>query len=416
MSKPFYRHLLLSMGALLPLTAEALAAELFVADRASNRILSFDEESGDFLRVVTSTGLDGPSGLTFGPDGFLYVSNVQGGPFPGMAASVVKVDPVTGATTPFITSVLAPGGIVYHEGSNSLFVSEFAEMGISDGNEVYRFDASGTLMQTIGTGSPNTGRAGMTFDGGGNLYVSEMNLTGAFSRVLKYDAPVGDPGDDYASTATTFASGEDVTLAITAPPSGFNGLAFDDHGSLYVASLVGQSLIKFYVSGGAVVEGVPFGAPLPYPSGIMVEADGNILVTSLGNNNPMDPFYPNLFPGTIARFHADTFGTSQFLVGDVNRDTVVDGADLAAWQASYGTPYNVMMNADLDGDFDTDGRDFLLWQRGYNNSGVAGDFQPTGVVRYEPALANVLSVPEPSGLIMLGIVGSFAVFRIAAVR
>jgi hypothetical protein len=38
----------------------ASAAELFVADRATNRVLSFDEATGDFVRVVTATGLDGP--------------------------------------------------------------------------------------------------------------------------------------------------------------------------------------------------------------------------------------------------------------------------------------------------------------------------------------------------------------------
>jgi hypothetical protein len=343
---------------------------------------------------------------------------VQAGPFPGSAASVVKVDPVTGTTTPFITSVTAPGGIGYHAGSNTLFVSEFAEFGISDGNEVHRFDASGNLLQTIGTGSPNTGRTGITFDDRGNLYVSEANLLGAAGAVLKYNAPVGNPLDNYATTATMFASGADVTLAIPAPPSGFNGLAFDDDGNLYVASLIGQSLIKYFVAAGTVVEGIPFGAPLPYPSGVMIGEDGNILVTSLGNDNPADPFYgPATFPGNISRFHANTFGTSPFLNGDANRDTVVDGADLAAWQAFYGNPYDPQMNADLDADYDTDGRDFLLWQRGYGNSGVPGDFQPTGVVRYEPLVLDVVSVPEPNGVVLLGLaVGAIIFVRAALVQ
>ncbi len=367
------------------------AAEVFVADRASNRILSFDETTGDFLRVVTAVGLDEPSGLTFGPNGYLYVSNVNSGPFPGSAANVVKVDPVTGTTTPFVTDIIGPGGIAYHAASDTLFVSEFAEAGISDGNEVYRYDASGNLLQTLGTSSANTGRTGMTFDDGGNLYVSEANFFGAAGSVLKYDAPVGDPLDPYATTGTTFASGSIVTLAIPAPPSGFNGLAFDDDGNLFVASLVGQSLIKFFVSEGEVVEGVAFGAPIPYPSGVMIGDDGNVLVTSLGNDNPADPFYgPQTFPGSIVRFNAGKFGSAPFLLGDVNRDTVVDGDDLAAWQGSYGVGFG----GDLDGDFDTDGRDFLLWQRGFGNSGVAGAFQPVGMARYEPAIALV-SVPEP---------------------
>ncbi len=376
------------------------AAELFVADRATDRILSFDETTGDFLRVVTDTGLDQPSGLTFGPDGFLYVANVQSGPFPGSAANVVKVDPVTGTTTPFITDIIAPGGIAYHAASNTLFVSEFGNF---DGDEVYRYDSAGNLLQTLGTGSAPTARTGITFDNEGNLYVSEANFFGAAGSVLKYAAPVGNPLDNYATTATTFASGATVTLAIPAPASGFNGLTFDDNGDLFVASLIGQSLVKFSVSEGVVTQGVPFGAPLPYPSGVFIDENEDILVSSLGNDNPSDPFYGNnLFPGSISRFNETLFGSSPFLVGDVNRDTIVDSADLAAWQATYGIPYDSMANADLDGDFDTDGRDFLLWQQGYGNSGVAGPFQPTAMARYVPVFETI-AVPEPGTLVLLSL-------------
>jgi hypothetical protein len=371
------------------------AAELFVADRANERVLSFDEESGNFLRVVTDQGLSQPSGLTFGPGGFLYVSNSAG--FPGGAASVVKVDPLTGTTTPFITDVIGAGGVAYHESSNTLFVSEFGNF---DGDEVFRYDATGALLQTLGSGSAPTARSGMTFDANGNLYVSEFNLTGVGS-VLRYAAPVGNPTEPFSTTGSTFASGADVTLAIPAPAAGFNGLAFDDNGQLFVASLIGQSLIKFQVSGGTVVDGNPFGAPLPYPSGVLIGEDGNILVSGLGNDNPSDPFYgPATFPGSITRFNAAMFGNAPFLMGDVNRDSTVDGADLGAWQATYGTPYSQMANADLDGDFDTDGRDFLLWQRAVGNAGAAGPFQPTAMARYV-LVVDVVGIPEPSAVVLL---------------
>ena len=400
MSHYFRLTCLCSLLLMTPAIVTSHAAELFVADRATDRILSFDETTGDFLRVVTDTGLDQPSGLTFGPGGFLYVSNVQSGPFPGSAANVVQVDPVTGMTTPFITDIVAPGGIAYHAASDTLFVSEFGNF---DGDEVYRYDSAGTLLQTLGTGSAPTARAGMTFDDAGNLYVSEVNLFGAAGSVLKYAAPVGNPLDDYAATATTFASGAIVSLAIPAPASGFNGLVFDDHGDLFVASLTGQALIKFSASGGVVTQGVQFGVPLPYPSGVLIGEDDNILVSSLGNDNPADPFYgSNLFPGSITRFNETLFGTSPFLVGDVNHDTVVDSADLAAWQATYGTPYDFTANADLDGDFDTDGRDYLLWQRGFGNTGIAGGFQPTAMARYVPVFETI-TVPEPSALALLAL-------------
>jgi hypothetical protein len=401
---------------ILTFAMSASAAELFVADRATNRVLSFDEVTGNFLRVVTSTGLDEPSSLTFGPGGYLYVTNLQSG-FPGAAASVVKVDPVTGATTPFVENVIGTGGVAYHAASDTLFVSEFGNF---DGDEVFRYDGSGTLLQTLGTGSAATGRTGMTFDSAGNLYVSEANFTlqsAAPASVLKFDAPQGNPLGNYSTTSTTFASGNDAVLSFPSLASGFNGLAFDSNGDLFVASLVGQSLIKFDVEEGVVVSGNSFGAPLPYPSGVLMGADGSILVSSLGNNNPDDQIFGEfLFPGYITRFNPIFTSNTQFLIGDQNFDTVVNEADLGYWQTKYGEAFDftfpglAAVNGDLDGDFDTDGRDFLLWQRMYGNAGVSGPFLPVGMARYEPQLA-MGSVPEPASAMLCAMALMRAWFR-----
>ncbi|WP_146449282.1 hypothetical protein [Bythopirellula polymerisocia] len=368
------------------------AAELFIADQTANRILSFDEVTGEFIRVVTASGLDVPTGLTFGPGGFLYATNLVSG-FPGSAASVVKIDPVTGTTTPFITDVGGAGGITYHSASDTLFVSEIGQF---NGDEVFRYDAGGSLLQTLGTNSAGTGRAGMTFDSAGNLYVSEFNFTG-FGSVLKYDAPVGSPSNDFGTTATPFASGASVTLNF--PAFGFNGLAFDDAGDLYVASLIGQAVIKYTVSGGVVIgEGAQFGASVPYPSGFLVETNGNLLTTSLGNNNPMDPFYGDtLLPGKVLRIDT-SLGTSVDLLtseepADLDGDGSVDGSDLVDWQDAY----SVDAMGDIDGDEDSDGNDFLAWQRAYENQVI---LQPTAIVRYDP-LANTLAVPEPASLCLI---------------
>lgn len=398
--------LVLSAGFLQSLPA--FAAELLVTDRASNRLLAFDDSTGEFLRVVTDTGLDSPSGITLGPGGLIYVSNSAGGPLEGMAPSVVSVDPVTGETLPFTSQVFGPGGVGYHEASNTLFVSEFGNF---DGDEVFRFDSGGSLMQTLGTGGVPTGRAGIAFDSEGNLYVSESNFSGFTpGSVLKYDAPVGDPTDPFGTSSATFASGADVTLQIPAPAGGFNGLAFDATGNLFVASLLGQAIIKFNVTEGAVTSGAPFGAPLPYPAGVGFAANGDVLATSLGNNNPMDPFYGgNLFPGSVNVFNQFYTGASPLLKGDVDRDGTVAEGDLAGWQQSYGAGFD----GDLDGDFDTDGNDFFLWQQNLGHVGLSGDFQPTAVLRYEPlVVGEARAIPEPSSLALgLLLSGSLLVVR-----
>lgn len=420
MRLPHLRQTVVCCAMFLMFVTTSSAAELFVADRASQSVLAFDEETGAFLRTVAANNPETPeapmfgepSGITFGPDGYLYVSNAYSGfGVPGAAPSVTRVDPVTGATTSFINNVYGAGGVAYHAATDSLFVSEFGNF---DGDEIFRYDGGGNLLQTIsGTGAAATGRSGMTFDTAGNLYVNEFNVVGVGS-VMKYafSGPDADPSDDYDENFTTYASGASATSTFPAPLGGFNGISFDASGDLFVTSLIGQVLLKFDVESGSVVGGASFGSPLPYPSGVAIGADGNVLVSSLGNDNPSDPFFQSfLFPGDIVRFNSVFTGASPFLVGDMNRDDVVDGADLAVWQQKYGEPYDftfpsiLAINGDLDGDFDTDGRDFLLWQRGIGNESVQGTFQPTAMVR---ALlpGTVASVPEPqTALLALSLCG-----------
>ena len=72
---------------------------------------------------------------------------------------------------------------------------------------------------------------------------------------------------------------------------------------------------------------------------------------------------------------------SDLLDGDAILDGTVDGLDLAAWEANYGTPGAGWTGADFEGDGDTDGLDFLRWQ--LNLGAVA-------------AFASESQVPEPT--------------------
>ncbi|BBO35680.1 hypothetical protein PLANPX_5292 [Lacipirellula parvula] len=73
-------------------------------------------------------------------------------------------------------------------------------------------------------------------------------------------------------------------------------------------------------------------------------------------------------------------------IGDFTRDGIVDGTDLNQWKASFG----VDSLADADGDLDTDGNDFLVWQRNVKAA-------PEGAV-----------VPEPSMSVLLGCIAALA--------
>jgi hypothetical protein len=76
-------------------------------------------------------------------------------------------------------------------------------------------------------------------------------------------------------------------------------------------------------------------------------------------------------------------------IADFNNDGYVSQADLALWQSSYG----VSAAGDADGDGDTDGKDFLVWQRA-----VQGLSTLSAVIVPEPATFLLLA----SGLILLG--------------
>lgn len=78
--------------------------------------------------------------------------------------------------------------------------------------------------------------------------------------------------------------------------------------------------------------------------------------------------------------------TVDFLAGDFDENGMVDGADLAKWEAGFGMSAGAShMDGDADGDFDVDGVDFLAWQRQYG-------------IGVSPLSAVVVTVPEPCSL------------------
>ena len=85
--------------------------------------------------------------------------------------------------------------------------------------------------------------------------------------------------------------------------------------------------------------------------------------------------------------HATIFavGALGFRAADFNEDTFVDEADLLIWKAAYG----ISDLADADGDGDSDGADFLVWQRQLDSA-------------LSPSSAPV-AVPEPSSIASLAV-------------
>ncbi|MEM9659500.1 MAG: PEP-CTERM sorting domain-containing protein, partial [Planctomycetota bacterium] len=393
-SSRFRRIVFLIAAACAEQISSSSASELLVTDRATGRVVAFDAVTGAFTRLISDGMLSKPSAITIGANGIAYVAHEQDET--GLVGQVVAIDLLFDNHAPFLSDIAPAGGLAYDHADDTLFVSEFGVQ--FNGELVYQYQAvgetAGQLLTTIGAGSGESGRAGMTIGSDGDLYVSSFAAVEDFfsGAVLRFDR------DDEFAPLGVYAS--------QAGFGGFNGIGFDSEGNLYAAGLFSQNVAKFPPSGG-VDSGAQLGEPLAYPSGILVGDDGTILISSLGNDNPADPIYPFLFPGAIWKYDTETgeaVGGAPFiaalgenLMADFDENDLVDGGDLEAWEMAFGTD-------------DHGGADFLLWQRFY---GSLGDFIPTSMALYSPTATG--GVPEPSSL-LLTLAGALILARHASRR
>jgi T5SS/PEP-CTERM-associated repeat protein len=119
--------------------------------------------------------------------------------------------------------------------------------------------------------------------------------------------------------------------------------------------------------------------------------DGNLNLGSL-----LGPSFNNVVPiaQRIGQRIMITFfnpGGGGAVAPDFNGDGVVNGADLAIWQANVGIPSGAtVLQGDADGDGDVDGADFLKWQR---NAGRAPPWTGAG--------SGGPNIPEPTSVALM---------------
>src|SRR5262245_27043728 len=174
------RRSIISTGsvALLLLSAGATPAQVLVAGYAESSIRRYTETGTPLSNLVPPGGMSGvvgPSGIAFGPGGFLYVSNQTSVFAPGQPDSIVKVNTTTGQVTPFITlaSGYVPAGIAFGP-DGFLYVSRNGgQSAPANSGTVDRYNAStGAFVNTAVTNltQPNA----LLFDTSGNLLVSNF--------------------------------------------------------------------------------------------------------------------------------------------------------------------------------------------------------------------------------------------------
>lgn len=153
--------------------------EIWVASYTQSLVRRFDLATGQSLGDAVATGAGGlrgaDNGMTFGPDGRLYVPGYD-------SHSVVRHDPVGGTTATFIDAraggLLNARGILFEPGGQSVLVS-------SEGNgKILRYATSdGRFLSELASGLQNP--TGMAYHPDGSLLVTNA------SGVTRFNASTG---------------------------------------------------------------------------------------------------------------------------------------------------------------------------------------------------------------------------------
>jgi hypothetical protein len=194
----------------------------------TDSILKYDGSTGEYLGVFVSAGsggLSAPVGLTFGPDGHLYVGTTN---HSGPDAVLRFQGPLESNPGAFIDTFVAsgsggldrvPSGGIWFRPDGDLYVTS------GDTSSVLRFNGTtGAFVETVvasGEGGLSAG-GGITWDDDGLLYVASQNT----HEVLRY-APA-------TSSALRVSLAQPSAVPVTVSYSTANGTALA--GSDYVAS------------------------------------------------------------------------------------------------------------------------------------------------------------------------------------
>ncbi|HEY2761352.1 MAG TPA: dockerin type I domain-containing protein, partial [Pirellulales bacterium] len=176
-------------------------------DDGPNKIVLLDNSGnylGDFVAPGVG-GLHGPTGMTYGPDGNLYVANATVG-----ANDIVEFNGLTGAPMgTFAAGLNGPTGLRYNSADGNFYATNFGSFA---GNTVSKISSAGDVLGNFGSG--HSLPTSIAIDGAGNIYVSEFG-TGS---VNKYD-----PGGSLLASGSVGAAG---------------GISFAPNGNLLAASVV----------------------------------------------------------------------------------------------------------------------------------------------------------------------------------
>jgi sugar lactone lactonase YvrE len=241
-------------------TAFDANGNLYISDFTNNNVVEIPNVSGALVPASQSiavaatvafggTALKNPSGLAFGPDGVMYISDLGN-------SRVVSYNPNTGETAVQLTGLTNPWGIAV-DASNNLYVA-------NTGAGHVLVDSLGIVTTLTPAGA--TAPWGVVVDPSGSLLVSDK-ATGNIVRI------------PYDSTATPAGLTDSEAFIVENNPSTAYGIALDATGNLYTTDVTGKAVYAIQRTAASLNFGTVQDNVASNPLTIYVEVTGNMPAT-----------------------------------------------------------------------------------------------------------------------------------------
>lgn len=245
------RHLalaLLALAAAAPTPCQT--ARMLVSSRNTDEILAYDS-SGAFAGVFASGGgLDNPVGLTFGPDGHVWVASAN-------TNQILRFHGVTGAPLGVFASVASPRNLVFGPDGN-LYVCSGSTA------SVLAFTSTGTALGVFASGAAISGNTSLAFGPDFHLYVGSVFN----DQVVRFDGRTGASLGVFANVGM----------------NGTHDLSFGPDGDLFVSNAFSNTVTRYDGATGAFLGVFVQDVALSFPLGLTWDAAGDLHVANQGGD------------------------------------------------------------------------------------------------------------------------------------
>jgi streptogramin lyase len=333
------------------------ASSLLVTSYFDSAVYALNATNGQRLQTLVGPNsqsvLSGPSGITVGPDGNVYISSQNNN-------SIVEFNVGTGKLlqTPFISGVSAPAGLSFGPDGNlyvALGTGEVDRFDISNNGGTLTYTGTSTPIAT-GLSDPTEMAFGVSPSTMNTLYVSNSGA-GTVVAIARADSTSPTTTTFIAQSETNSKTGKTV-YSVDFPA----GLTWHD-GKLYVVDLGANThkgqVLRFNANGSFnEVFAKPTSALTgQFPSQAVFNSAGDMLTANLG------PTYPTSLGGPGTSGSISEFGPGGSFLGDFTRTSfpanhtthvtnfspsqmTLDAGDVAP-SVSAGGPYAVNEGSSL---------------------------------------------------------------------